>query len=603
MKRISIYPLSEHRKRLQAKEAAAVARALNVHTEQEIEELPDLPTDRVEWEYFCRALIKGTKNRLKYRPMLLKIVNDIFPFIMLMLARQWGKTTMIASNLAFHATTKHHFDQMYFNFKEPNLKTFTENKFREDVFGQGPLSKYVAGISRLGSQRRILSKTKSAIDMMLPGMLWENALGGSNQRLEIDEGQDHDWTGFGNVRETQADTMGDLEIAGVGGFKDTDYDRLWKSTNQMQYKFKRSEPWKGYENMSWRNDLEFDDEGLVEGAYLLDVLDGEYIADVPRNYSRHGYHLSQLQNPRIPLKIEHAINDYKVSPEFSIEWKEKKDPNYSFADYVRNILAESVEGELKPITSEMILNLFDKTMGLTKAADVDHAAGQVFIGIDWGGGGKTIIWIWQCIDNTAPIFKLLWVEQVMTSDVQEQIRICKNLCDAYEPKKIIVDAGGGTEQVQSLQKYYGSTCIRNSYHPRPELALPTRVELVKFNREMRYVIDRTFSINRIISLIKYPHKEPGFTCNRIILPGKDYEEVKWIVKQFTALVGTKEHLKSTGQTYIKYDHKDSEPDDALQACNYAFIAWDIGRGAKRIKFSQFKDKDPFKDGYSASPPS
>ena len=64
--------------------------------------------------------------------------------------------------------------------------------------------------------------------------------------------------------------------------------------------------------------------------------------------------------------------------------------------------------------------------------------------------------------------------------------------------------------------------------------------------------------------------------------------------------GEKAKLKSTGQTYIRYFHADTEPDDALQACNYAYIAWDIGRSSDTgIRFTPLKPKDdPFGDGYS-----
>ena len=115
---------------------------------------------------------------------------------------------------------------------------------------------------------------------------------------------------------------------------------------------------------------------------------------------------------------------------------------------------------------------------------------------------------------------------------------------------------------------------------------------------MRYLIDRTFSIDRIIDLIRYGYKDAGVTLPRMILPGADMAKVKWIIPQFTCIEGTEENLKSTGQTYIKYSHKDSEPDDALQACNYAYIAWYLGRNAGKVEFFDLKPRDPFQDGYS-----
>ena len=322
------------------------------------------------------------------------------------------------------------------------------------------------------------------------------------------------------------------------------------------------------------------------------------ILELPKIFQNTAITLSQLSNPRIPLTKLSAVEDYKVSPEFSIEAK-MEDPDTTTNDYRRNVLAEFVEGELKPITTKDMLALYDKTQKLTRSRDVDRNNGDIFIGIDWGGGGKTIVWVWQCIDNKAPIFKLLWVERIETSDVEQQKEFCINLIDAYEAKKIVVDAGGGTRQVQALQQRYGTRCIKNSYTVRPEKPLPTRDEFSKQRREMRYVIDRTFSIDRIIDLIKHPFKEKDFTSPRIVLPGADYDKISWINRQFTAVEGEKAKLKSTGQTYIRYFHADTEPDDALQACNYAYIAWDIGRSSDTgIRFTPLKPKDdPFGDGY------
>ena len=574
-KKIIIYQSWHERNEAYQKEQALIKKQINQKSQKELEdELPLLPKDRVQWEYHCRPLIKGEPNRLKFMPMLQDVVKDNHPFKFLLWGRQWGKTTMIASDLAFAATTNYDYDQTYFNFKLDALRTFSNNKFRQDVFGTEPLARYIKTTgSNYGSMNKVETYTRSIIDMLLPGPDWQNSQGKSNKRMVVDEGQDHNWDGFQNARETQADTMGDTIIAGIGGYTDTPYYNLWKSTNQMQFLFKRGENYLGYENMSWRADLEFDSEGLVYGDYLLDIQDGKWTPDAPELFARHGYYLPQTQNLRIPLTINDAIEKYRVSPEWSIEYK-LKDVNYTNLEYRRNVLAKFVEGELKPITTKDMLNLFDNTLSLTTSENVDYEAGPIIIGIDWGGGGKTVVWIWQCIDGAAPIFKLLWVEKIETNDTKEQEQICFNLIDAYEADHIQIDAGGAPDRVQAIQKRYGNRSSRTTYNVRPEMPLPTKKEYRKYKKEMRYVIDRTFSINRIIDLIKHPHIDGEFVSNRMVLPGADYETIKWIVRQFVALEGEKTFLKSTGQQYIRYIHQDSEPDDALHACNYAFIGWD-----------------------------
>ena len=583
MKKISIYPNLEHRKKLIEQEAARVKAALAYHSDQENkDELPQLPKDRIEWEYFCRPYIKGVKNRLRLRPMMLKIVKDQHPFKMLVEGRQWGKTTQIASDLAHAASTNNDYDQTYFNFKLDNLRTFSENKFRQDVFGQPPLSKYVSGVSKLGAMNRMVLKTRSIIDILLPGENWQNSQGKSNKRMVVDEGNDIDWSGFNNARQTQADTMGDTIIAGIGGYKGTLYHRLWLTTNQMEYFFKRGEPYLGYPNMSWRADLEFNDEGLIEDEYLLDVLDGEYVPQAPKNFSRHGYHLDQLQNPRIPITIESAIQDYKVNPEWSIEWQLHKDPNYSQSEFDRNNLALFVEGDVKPFTEEMMYKLVDKNLGFVPSDEVDHSLGDIFVGADWGGGPKTVVWVWQCIDEEGPVFRLLFAAKLEGQTSDEQYQTVRNVIDAYDATQSVVDSGGGTHQVEQLMKYYGPSCLRNRYTVRPEKPKPDIKEMIKLRKDNVYQIDKTYSLDAIWNLVNIPFTRDGKSTPRIILPGEDLSKIKWIIEQFCHEEIELITIGTSRQPYRRYYTPDQklQADDALHACNYARIAWllSLGRG-------------------------
>ena len=75
--KISFYPFTDQEERQRQRQTE--------------DELPLLPTDRIEWEYHCRPLIKGEPNRLKYLPMLLDVVKDQHPFKFLLWGRQWGK--------------------------------------------------------------------------------------------------------------------------------------------------------------------------------------------------------------------------------------------------------------------------------------------------------------------------------------------------------------------------------------------------------------------------------------------------------------------------------------------------------------------------------
>ena len=504
-------------------------------------------------------------------------MRDIFldkhPWQMWILARQWGKTTSVASILGHGASTNRSYDQTYINFEQEALKTFSENKFRKELFATHPLSEYIQGLTKWGSANKVQLKTGSTIDLITSLRNWAHGQGKSNKRIVIDEGQDHDWTGYHNFTETQTDTMGDTIIAGIGGFQDTQYHNLWRSTNQMEYEFDHSEEYKGYPKMSWRRELErncFDENGLIYGPEMLEALAGKWDPKEPRNYARHGYHLSQLQNPRIPLTKKDAVELYKVPEHFSIEAK-KEDPDYTQDEFIRYVLAQFSVGETKPITEEMMYKLVDKTIGFTPSSEVDHSLGPIFVGVDWGGGGRTVVWVWQLVDENKPIFRLLFAVRLTNKTADEQYETVRNIIEAYDAEQAIVDAGGGTHQVEQLQKHFGSRCLRNIYAQRPGRPIfNSKAERKKLRRDNMFMIDKTYSLDAIVDLIRIKAENSP----RIILPGENFQEIEWIIKQF---VNEEIELvkNAAGQQFRRYFTSDGSlrPDDALHACNYAYLAW------------------------------
>lgn len=504
---------------------------------------------------------------------------DPHPWKMEVLARQWGKTTDIASQIGFSASTNESFDQTYLNFEPEALKTFSENKFRKELFGTWPLSEYIQGLGKWGSANKVSLKNGSITDMITSLQGWKHGQGKSNKKSTIDEGQDHNWAGWHNFMETQADTMGDLLIAGIGGYQDTQYHRLWKSTNQMEWIFEHSEEYKGYPNMSWRRELEancFDEDGIIYGPEMEEALRGKWTPEAPRNYARHGYHLSQLQNPRIPLTKKDAVELYKVPEHFSIQAK-LEDPDFTQDEFERYVMANFTIGETKPITEEMMYSLLDRNLSFTPSTEVNPDLGETYGGADWGGGKRTVVWVWQCLDDTIPLFRLLFAARLAKQTSDEQFETVRNVFDAYGTKQNVIDAGGGTHQVEQLQKYFGPRCLRNFYLQRPARPLPTtRPELKRLRKANMWEVDKTYALDAIVDLIKIkgPKGQP-----RIILPGKNFKEVEWIIKQFVNEEAEMVESPGRGRPYMRYYTPDgnTKPDDALHACNYARLAWFVGR--------------------------
>lgn len=289
-----------------------------------------------------------------------------------MFPRQTGKSTTIASEMAYDTTTNPGYHANYTTYEDESLSTFSNIKFRQALWNTAQLRKYVQG-GTLGEVGRILLKNGSVNTLVTHAHGFKHLEGKSIDASYLDESQYLDWDNYVRVKETQSFTQGKERIYGIGGYVNTAYHKLWLTADQREWE---------YHKKFWRNDLEFNDEGFVWDDYLLDVLEGHWQATKPENYYRHGYHMTQQMFPHIPLTIEDAITKYKTSPEFSIEWKQKNYPSVEFAQHVE---AKFVEGGIKPITDSMMFRLFDRTKSFVEPEQVDRSQGDIFIGVDWGG--------------------------------------------------------------------------------------------------------------------------------------------------------------------------------------------------------------------------
>jgi hypothetical protein len=533
----------------------------NITDKDRIPPLPGYPHSRLEWALKARPVVDGRPNYIQYLPYMKQVYEDQWSYIMVVFARQMGKSTLGTTEMGCHSTTKPGSESTYVTYEDLSLSTFAHEKFRP-MWDTVQLSPFT--YSPIGDVGRIKLRNGSIMNMVTHAHKFKHVEGKSVNRLIFDETQYLDLDSWMAAQQTQSFTHGDMLILGIGGFVGTVYHKWWLDTDQRTFK---------YNDELWRDKLEFKNSGtdrLVWDDYMLDVLEGHWKITHPENSFQHGYHISQMLAPWVPLTKQDAIEKYHIHPKWSIE--QQREDAVSDSDFRRHVLAEFVEGDIKPITDTMMLKLYDRTREMLEPDQVDYNLGPVFIGVDWGGGSKTIVWVCQM---QGEVMVLLKAEKLETSDVDKQYEIVSGYIDSYKPKQVVVDAGGGTYQVQRLDSRYASLIRRNSYTIRPEIPLPTREESVKLRQSNRYSIDRTFSIDRIINRI---------TRGNMVLPAADPKKVDWIVEQFCNIEAEITKLKSAGQTYRRYFHQQGRPDDALHACNYAEIAADIGKlsGSRRI---------------------
>ena len=236
--------------------------------------------------------------------------------------------------------------------------------------------------------------------------------------------------------------------------------------------------------------------------------------------------------------------------------------------YITEVLGGWFKGAKKPITEAMMSHCFRKELSMDLPNDVDHSK-PLFFGVDWGGGTAafTIPWFMQLLDDR-PMFRLIYTEKIEESDVNKQYERVAALVDSYKPDKGVMDAGGGTFQVQQMEKRFGHLIPKCIYLSRPED--PWILDHIWDRNTVE--VDRTFAIDTQIHILN---------DGRIEYPGADLDHIEFIIDHFTAIESkTATSRKGEHTTYV---HNVGQPDDALHAQNYAWIAWYLWNRAKGTK--------------------
>ncbi len=207
-----------------------------------IDGLPNYGKTFLEWALNARPFIDGRANILKYLPYLLRVYEDENPFVMYLWARQTTKSTLFSSRMGYLTTTKAGFHANYTTYEDESLSTFSNLKFRQGLWATPQLSMYPIG-STLGEVGRIMLKNGSKNTLVTHAHDWKHLEGKSIDEELDDEGQYLAWRSYAKAKETQAFTQGKQKVAGIGGYVDSDYQKLWQSIDQREWIFNK-ETWR-----------------------------------------------------------------------------------------------------------------------------------------------------------------------------------------------------------------------------------------------------------------------------------------------------------------------------------------------------------------------
>lgn len=540
--------------------------------------------DLLSWTLYTRPTVSGRPNYLKFAKFWHDIYKDDWKWIMLLIARQMWKSNYLSVRLAKKMTSNPGTQVLYGTYEDESLTVFS-TRFRYELFNASPILKQFIRGSTLGSVTKLELLNDALAWLITHAHAFTHAEGKSTIDQAWDESQYIDWENYMKAKQAQSFTNGDFCAVGIGGEEDTPYHVMWKSTDQREWNYDKDDTYidsagKEWPGQGWRKNLQYDNHGLIWGDYMIKdkVTDGSWKITRPDLSDRHGYHLSQMMAPWIALSKSDAVKLYHRLPEDSIEGMQT-DPNVSQSDFIKHALAGFTKGDLKPFPRDLLNKLINPKLKFLRPSEVDYELGDLYLGVDWGGGNRSVKWLYQVTNEQLPVFRLINCSRIETKDVHKQFLDVVEWMDDYSPKQAVVDGGGGTHQVQELENRYGERCKKFFYLTRPgEPTAKDSHEEHEWNSKNMWQYDKTWLMERSKDYMARPHLEGTQFVNRVVFPGANMELLEWIFDQFGNERTEKIKLAS-GQYYTRYftEDKDKKPDDALHAQNLSIVSWDLGR--------------------------
>lgn len=555
-------------------------------------DLPQLPADLLDWTEQARPMVEGRYRSFLGIPFWKEIYEDDYSYKMIIGGRQIFKSTYITDILACEATSTPGVQECYITFSQQSQTSFSRQKLVNGTFAQNPtLAQFLK--RKVVNVGDISLKNSSTIYCTTDANGYRNIEGKSPNHCILDEAQYQEMEHVQKVLQSMMATKGKLTIAGIGGESGSAYERCWNNSDQREWV---------YDDPDWRKKLQFDQNGLVIGEYMLDILRGRWVARKPENTLCHGYHLPQTIFSTIPLTMDDARLYYKTNPMYSIEYQKKNHPDSFFRTHV---MGEFYGSTARPVTRETVLACmtpysyldFPEPHEILEFKDLYRDKIRVSMGVDFGSGSasSTVVAVlvqWILHDGQKR-FHLAYLERRPAENQLDQARYICNLFKAYGCDIGIGDLGYGANQVKIIQdggsnrltgekfsgvgsdKFMGCRTISDETKPLQIFDDATDEHGEKTGSAS---IDKTSSIQEFIDMlgtyVVHPSRsqEENLRRPKLMIPSKTDRRVDWLVGDFTSI--TRKDLVETDVMDPRQRAKKefNHPRDSVMAIIYAMKA-------------------------------
>lgn len=494
--------------------------------------------------------IDGKKVSFKDYPFHYAVYDGVFPALLKKTSRQVGKSTMACNFMITESIARPFFKTLFVAPTKEQTSKFSNTRLSKTLNYSPLVRKRFCGYEDTDNVFLKVLSNGSEISLSYASDDPDRIRGISADRIALDEVQDMDLTAvIPVVKECASNSdYGYETYMGTPKSMENGIEWLWQQSTQSEWIMKCG----GCGKFAFVDDAKsIGKHGpiCVKCGGPLKPREGQWYEMNPGARIK-GFHISQ---PMLPLNSENPVRWERILDKLE---------NYAASRFKNEVLGVSDAIGTRMISKEELEALCDPDFRM-EYPPLENYLDFVAIsgGVDWSGGGsagesRTVAWVWGLMPDNR--LKMLYYRIFPGRNQVEDVREVAQTFDAFRCNVVCGDAGEGAVANAMLAEHLGAHRVWQVQYS------GSVSSHVKWNGHDKFILDRSAFIDSYMLMLK----KGGVQFGNVL---EMQPAIKDILAEF-------EEVTQNGMGKKVWRHAPTQPDDALHAGLFAWVAMRIARG-------------------------
>lgn len=496
--------------------------------------------------------LDGKRVSFKDYPFHYAVYDGNYPALLKKTSRQIGKSTMASNFMIAESVAIPFFKTLYVAPTKEQTSKFSNTRLSKTLNYSPLIRRRYCGYDDTDNVFLKVLGNGSEISLSYASDDPDRIRGISADRIFLDEVQDMDVTAvLPVVKECASNSNYGLEtFCGTPKSMENGIEHLWQQSTQSEWIM----PCSGCNKWNFiDSDKSIGLKGpiCIKCGHLLNPREGKWY-DLNPGVRLKGFHISQ---PMLPNNAENPARWERILDKME---------NYAPSKFKNEVLGVSDAIGTRMISKQELEDLCQPYVMEMPPPPQMLQYRIICGGVDWSGGGsqsvsRTVCWVWGLMPDDR--VKCLYYRIFPGRNQVEDVREVANVFQTYRCQFVCGDAGEGAVANAMLKEMMGE-------HRVLQVQYGAVAKHITWNGRDRYMIDKTGFIDSYMLMLKRK--------------GAILGNVKQMTPAINDILNEFEEVTQNGMGRKVWRHAPTQPDDALHAGLFAWIAIKIARGELQL---------------------